>query len=207
MTATPARYTILICALLMPAADAVSDIQPKEFSYTYIEATIASTTIDLGASPHDIEGNGIGFGLSLGFDPNLAFTLDVLSTTFDVFQHIPVETIKTSRIGVTAHNKLEVSTDVFGNLSLVKADISMFDGIAETTDSDIGYDISFGIRHYMKEPIELEVGFSHMYVFDYAAFNADIAIRVHSSKGLSLAFSYITGSNKEALLLSGRVQF
>jgi len=207
MTAITSRHAILILALLMTASDAVADALPQEFSYTYLEGIIAATTIDLGASPHDIEGSGIGVALSLGFDPHLAFTLDVLSTTFDTFQHIPVETIKKTRIGLTAHNKLELSTDVFGNLSLLKAEISSFDGITDTNESDIGYDINVGIRHYLKKTIELEVGFSHMYVFDHPAFNVNAAIRVYTSKGLAFALSYVTGSNKEALLLTGRIQF
>jgi len=207
MTVITSRHAILILALLMPASVAIAEALPQEFSYTYLEGAIAATTIDLGASPHDIEGSGIGVALSLGFDPHLAFTLDVLSTTFDTFQNIPVETIKKTRIGFTAHNKLELATDVFGNLSLLKADISSFDGITDSNDSDIGYDISFGIRHYMKRPIELEVGFSHMYVFDHPAFNVSAAVRVYTSRGLAFALSFVTGSNKEALLLTGRIQF
>jgi hypothetical protein len=207
MTAFTSRFTFMILAMLMPASDALADMTPEEFSYTYLEASIAATTIDLGASPHDIEGSGIGFALSLGFDPHLAFTLDVLSTTFDVFQEIPVETIKKSRIGITAHNKLELATDVIGNASLLKADISTFDGIIRDSDSDIGYEISFGIRHYLKKQIELEAGASHMYIFAHPAFNINAAIRVHTSRGLSFALSFVTGSNKEALTLTGRIQF
>jgi len=90
MLNSSARRISFIVMMLAP----VSDAWAEEVSFSYIEANIVATTVDLGESTEEIEGNGFGFSLSLDINTNIAFSLSVISTTFRTFQGIEVDTSK-----------------------------------------------------------------------------------------------------------------
>ena len=177
----------------------------QDISFDYVQAKYTFATVDLSASTDEIDGNGIGFSLSLGFAPNYALTLAVIDTTFESFQGVDVETAKATTLGVTAHIPTASESELFANLSALKAEITENDGVEITTDRDYGYAASIGIRHLVTDTFELELGISHAYVFDRADNSLKADARLHIRKKLSLGIGYITGDSVDSFSLNLRV--
>ena len=194
------RVFIVVLALL-PASNTMS----QDISFDYVQVTYTFDTVDLGASADEIEGNGIGLSLSLSFTPALALTFAVLDITFETFQGLNVDTAKATTLGVTAHIPTASGSELFANLSALKADIAATDNTGSTSDSDIGYDANIGLRHLVNDKLELELGFSNVYVFDRGdnSFNADA--RLYIRKRLTLGIGYITGDSVDSFSLNLRL--
>ena len=181
-----------------------SNAMSQDISFDYVQAKYTFASVDLGASTDEIDGNGIGLSLSLGFAPSFALTLAVLDTTFDSFQGLGVDTAKATTLGVTAHIPTASRSELFANLSALKAEITENDGVEITSDRDYGYAASIGLRHLVSDTFELELGISHAYVFDRAdnSFKADA--RLYIRNRLSLGIGYITGDSVDSFSLNLR---
>jgi len=182
-----------------------SNAMSQDISFDYVQATYTFATVDLGASMDKIDGNGIGFSLSLGFTPNFALTLAVLDTTFESFQGIDVDTAKATTLGVTAHTPTASGSELFANLSVLKAEITENNGVEITSDRDYGYVASIGLRHLVTDTFELELGISHAYVFDRTDNSFKIDARLYTRKRLSLGIGYITGDSVDSFSLNLRL--
>ncbi len=193
-----------LCILLFLAA---TDACSKNISFNYAEGNFVSSTINLRASPKELEGNGIGFNLSLSFHPRYAITASVLATTFNNFQHIPVDTIKTTDLGVTAHTSIAERSEVFGNISLLRAEITSDNGTASGNDNDIGYQLKAGLRHFISESLELETGITHFYIFNYPDNTLNLEMRYYTDGHFSLGIAYAAGGHKDSLSVNGRMSF
>jgi len=187
----------IVAVALLSASNAMS----QDISFDYVQATYTFATVDLGASVDEIDGNGIGFSLSLSFNPAFALTLAVLDTTFETFQGLSADNTKATTLGVTAHIPTASGSELFANLSALKAEVTATD----ESDSDFGYDASIGVRHLVTDTFELELGFSNVYVFDRAdnSFKADARLYIH--KRLTLGIGYITGDNVDSFSLNLRL--
>lgn len=195
-------YRVFIVAVAqLCALNAVS----QDISFDYVQATYTFTAVDLAASVDEIEGNGIGLSLSLGFAPNFALTFGVLDTTFQRYQEIDIDTVKTTTLGLTAHVATSPESELFTNLSALKADIAVTDDTALTSDNNLGYDASIGVRHLIADKLELELGLSHVYVFDKVdnSFKADA--RLYIRKRITLGIGYIAGDNVDSISLNLRL--
>ena len=177
----------------------------QDISFDYVQATYTFASVDLGASTDEIDGNGIGLSLSLSFAPSFALTLAVLDTTFESFQGVDVETAKATTLGVTAHIPTASGSELFANLSALKAEITATNDTESINDSDYGYASKIGLRHLVSDTFELELGISHAYVFDRAdnSFKADA--RLYLRKRLSLGIGYITGDSVDSFSLNLRL--
>ena len=188
-------------ALLMSA----SNVMSEGISFDYLQLSYLSSTVDLASSIDNIEGNGIGMSLSLGFAPAFAFTLAVESTTFDTFQNIDVDTSKFSTLGVTAHTSVAPETEMFANFSAVKAEVKVSDGIDEIVDTDFGAMISIGLRHLVKDTFEIEAAASHMHVFGATDNRYKLDARFYVRKRFYLGAGYVAGDDVSSLIFSARV--
>ena len=195
------RISFIVMVMLTP----VSDAWAEDVSFSYIEANIVTTTVDLGSSTEEIEGNGFGFSLSLDINPNLAFTLSVISTTFRTFQGIEVDTSKKSDLGITAHTTIAPATDVFANLSATKAEVTVPDGATSKTDDDYGTVFGIGVRHKGRNGIELELGGTNTEVFDTTTFSYNLTARLYFRKVFSAGFGYISSDNADSFLFNVRM--
>ena len=191
----------LAITMLLPVSNAMSE----DFSFDYVQANFTFTTVNLGASIDKVEGNGFGFSLSLGINQHLAFTLAVLSTTFRSFQAMDVDNSKATTLGVTAHTSIASATDILVNLSAVKAEIEVNDGINSMSDSDIGNVFSIGLRHLVADGFELELGASNQNVFDNEAFSYNLDARLYFRKQFSFAMGFISSDNADSFLLNIRM--
>jgi hypothetical protein len=183
----------------------VSDAWAEDVSFSYIEANIVATTLNLGGSTEEIEGNGFGFSLSLDINPKVAFTLSVISTTFRTFQGIEVDASKKSDLGITAHTTIAPATDVFANLSATKAEVTVPDGATSKTDDDYGTEFGVGLRHKGRNGLELELGGVNTEVFDTTTFSYNLAARLHFRKVFSAGLGYISSDNADSFLFNVRM--
>lgn len=197
------RYVSLIVLLLTPSANTWS----ADISFDFVDFNFTSSTINLSASPEKIEGNGFGFALSLGFNPHYALTLSVDATTFDNFQHKPVESIKTTTLGIVAHTQLTNHTAVYGDASALVAETTTNKNATESGQSGMGYKIKAGVRQMVGTSIELEFTASHFYALDYPANNLYAAIRYYTNKHLAIGFAYRAGSNQDTIAAHARASF
>ena len=195
------QHIFLAVAILL----STSNVMSQDISFDYVQVTYTFATVDLGASTDEIEGNGIGLSLSLGFTPVFALTLAVLDTTFETYQGIDVDTAKATTLGVTAHTLTASGSELFANLSGLKAEVTENDDTGSTNDNDYGYAASIGVRHIVTDTFELEMGISNVYVFDNAdtSFKADA--RLYLRKKLSLGIGYITGDSVDSFSLNLRL--
>ncbi|NOQ89903.1 MAG: outer membrane beta-barrel protein [Gammaproteobacteria bacterium] len=201
MLISPNHRRFLAVVTLLSASNAMS----QDISFDYVQVTYTFATVDLGASVDEIEGNGIGLSLSLSFNPAFALTLSVLDTTFEAFQGLNADTSKATTLGVTSHIPTASGSELFANLSALKAEITVTDDSGATGDNDYGYTASIGVRHFVTDTVELEFGVSHAYVFDHAdnSFKADA--RLYIRKRLSLGIGYIAGDNVDSFSLNLRL--
>jgi len=196
------QHSILALAILLSA----SNVMSQDISFDYVQATYTFATVDLGASTDEIEGNGIGLSLSLGFTPFFALTLAVLDTTFETYQGIDVDAAKATTLGVTAHTLNASGSELFANLSALKAEVTATDDTASTSDSDYGYAASIGVRHRVTDTFELEMGISNVYVFDNADTSFKVDARYYLRNKVSLGIGYITGDSVDSFSLNLRLE-
>ena len=182
-----------------------SNAMSQDISFDYVQATYTFASVDFGASTYEIEGNGIGFSLSLGFTPNFALTLAVLDTTFESFQGLDVDTAKATTLGVTAHTPTASGSELFANLSALEAEITENDGAELISDRDYGYNARIGLRHLVTDIFELELGVSHAYIFDHAGNSFKADARLYLRKRLTLGVGYITGDSVDSFSLNLRL--
>ena len=201
MLNSSARRISFIVMMLAP----VSDAWAEEVSFSYIEANIVATTVDLGESTEEIEGNGFGFSLSLDINTNIAFSLSVISTTFRTFQGIEVDTSKKTDFGLIAHKTIAPATDIFANLSVTQAVISVPDGATSKSDKDYGTVLGIGLRHKGRNGLELELGGTNTEVFDTKTSSYNVAARLYFRKVFSAGFGYISSDNADSFLFNVRM--
>ena len=201
MLISSTHRSFLAVAILLFASNAIS----QDISFDYVQFTYTFATVDLGASVDEMDGTGIGLSLSLSFNPALALTFAVLDTTFETFQGQNADTAKVTTLGVTAHMPTASGSELFANLSALKAGVTATDDTGSTSDSDYGYAASIGIRHLVTDTFELEFGISNVYVFDRAdnSFKADA--RLYLRKRLTLGIGYITGGSVDSFSLNLRL--
>ncbi len=195
------RVLFSVVVLLIP----VSSAWAVDVSYSYLEMNIVTTTVDLGSSTEDIEGNGFGFSLSLDINSHLAFSLSVLSTTFRTFQDIEVDTAKRTDLGVIAHTTIAPATDIFANLSATKAEVDVPDGSAADDDSDYGTVFGVGLRHKGRNGLELELAGYNTEVFDSTTFSYNMSARLYFKNVFSAGIGYISSDNADSFLINARM--
>ncbi|VAW50121.1 hypothetical protein MNBD_GAMMA06-1843 [hydrothermal vent metagenome] len=198
----PSSYRIFGTVILLLFA---KNIMAEDISFDYVQASYFSDTIALDGDVSEMDGTGIGFLLSLGFSSAFAMTLAVDSTTFSSFQDISVDTSKRTALGITAHTSVVSKTDIFANLSVIKAEITATDGVDSRSESDFGGVIKMGVRHLVTDDFELELNTSYMSVFSATVNSYAVDTRFYLRKRWSLGVGYFVNDDQETISLNLRV--
>lgn len=197
------RTFLAVLVMLVPVSNAVSEADSSgginsDISFDYVQATFALTTVDPGDSVTEADGTGFGFSLSLGINKYSAFILSVISTTFDTFQGIEVESSKLTTYGFTAHTLIAPSTEVYANLSLAIANATVPESSSATGGEDYGGVFGVGLRYLVTDKIELELGGSNIEVFDTSVFSYNLETRIYFRKVYSLGVGYVSSENADS---------
>ncbi len=192
---------VLVLAILFP----VSNVMAEGLSYDYAQADYFSDTFDLDGSIRAVQGNGIGFALSLSFSPAFAARLAVASTTFRNFHGVRVDTSKVTMLGVTAHRSVAENTDVFANVSVIKAEISANNDVNSFSENDYSAIVDVGLRHLVTDRIELEAMVSQVRLFGYTLNSTMLGGRFYFRKRMSVGASYVANGVHDSLLITARM--
>lgn len=180
-----------------------TNIMSKEISYDYVQATYSSITdSSLGV---DVDGTGFAPSFSVSITPNVAFTALYGTTSFDRVLGLEIDTTEFD-FGFTAHKSIAPNTDVYGNFSVVNADLEVSDGFTTASADDTGNAISVGIRH-MAIGTEINLVFSRSDVFDVTSNSFGFGARFYADEEFSIAVGYNTGDDVDVLLLNARIDF
>jgi hypothetical protein len=190
---------ILATALLALSSASVS----KEISYDYIQGTYSSITIDTETSAGDLDGDALAVSGSFSVAPSIAITAGFGATSFDRLFGIDFDTTELT-IGVTAHMAIAPNADIFGNFSVLRANIEVSDGFVTIDDDDTGNVISVGLRFLATEKIELELGFSRTDVFEETDNSFGAGIRFYANEKFSLGIGYSTADDVDSIVLNAR---
>ena len=191
--------TCLIAASILALS---SNVFSKEISYNYIQGTYSSITdSSLGV---DVDGNGFAASGSFSISPNIAITALYGTVSFDRVLGIDVDATELD-FGITAHTSIAPSTDVFGNFSVINAEIEASDGFTTISDDDTGNSITIGIRHMATDKIEISAGFSRVDIFDDTANAFGFGARFYANDKFSIGIGYSTGDDVDTLLLNARI--
>lgn len=199
------HFLVIMLVTLLPISEAFSDHVPEKISFDYVQADFTFSTVHVDTTADVTEGNGFGFSLSLEINTHLAFTLSVLSTTYDTFQERDVDSSKLTDIGLTAHTLIAPVTEILANLSVVKAEIESYNGVTSTRDSDYGSIFHIGLRHRLTNHIELALGGTNLNVFDHETFSYNLDARYYFRKVFSFGAGYISGDNADSFQLNIRM--
>ena len=190
---------------LVPLLFPVSHVLAEGISYDYAQADYISDTFDLNGSIRAVQGNGIGFALSLSFAPAFAARLAVASTTFRDFHGVRVDSSKVTILGVTGHTSVAKNTDVFANVSVVKAEISENNGVDRFNKSDYSAIFDVGLRHFVMDKFELEVMVSQVKLFGYTLNSSVAGGRFYFRRRLSIGASYVANDIHDSFLITARM--
>lgn len=180
---------------------ASTGVLSREISYNFVQGTFVSSTVDTGFE--DVDATGIGVSGSFVITPNIALTAGFGTTSFDTFLGVDIDTTELS-FGVTGYTSVAEGTSVFGNFSVLKANIEATDGFNTIDDDDTGNVISVGLRHMATDAVEIEAGFSRVDVFDESGNTFGIGIRFYANDKFSLGVGYATGDDVDSLILNAR---
>jgi len=175
----------------------------KEISYDFIQGTYISSTIDTGTTAGDLDGNGIDISGSFSVAPAIAITAGYGATSFDEFLGVDIDTTELT-FGVTGHTSIAPGADIFGNFSVLKANIELSDGFTSIDDDDTGNIISIGLRYLASDKIELDIGLSRVDVFDETDNTFGLGVRFYANDKFSLGVGYSTADDVDSLLLNAR---
>ncbi len=179
-----------------------SNASSKEISYDYVQGTYSSITeSSLGI---DVDGNGFAAAGSFSISPNIAISASYGVISFDRVLGIDVDASELD-FGITAHASIAPHTDVFGNFSVINAEVEVSDGFTTISDDDTGNSISVGIRYMATDSTEINLGFSRADVFDDTANTFGIGVILYANEKFSIGIGYSTGDDIDTLLLSARI--
>jgi hypothetical protein len=193
----------LICAIVPLVIS--SNVISKEISYDFVQGTYASVS-DSSIDGVDIDADALSVSGSFTVAPNIAFTAGFRATDYERYLGVSIDTTELT-FGVTAFTSVAQGTSIFGNFSVLKADIEATDGFDTFEDDDTGNVITVGLRHLVTDIVELDFGFSRVDVFDDTGNTFALGARFYASQNVSLGIGYSTGDDVDAILFNGRVDF
>ena len=200
MLKTPIKKNLLAISILALSTNAFS----TELSYDYVEGIYGSITdSSLGV---DLDADGYAAGGSVSISENIALTAIIGTTSFDEIAGLDIDTTEVD-FGITAHVPITPGTDVFGNFSIVKAEIEIDDGTTTVDDDDTGNVITIGLRHMASERVEIGAAFARLDIFDDTGNSFGIGARYYADDKLSIGVGYSTGDDVDTISVSARINF
>ena len=191
---------LLAIAILVASSSALS----KDISYDFLEGGYASTSTDSDVGGDDLDFDSFGIAGSSSSTKNMAITFSLDTTALDKPSGVKLETLSVS-VGLTAHTLITNSTSLFGNFSLLSAEVTDAAG----DESDFGNITTIGLRYAATNSIELDVAFSHTRIFDGITNTLGGGVRYYVDEKFSLGIGYAvvdnSDVNSQSILLNARI--
>lgn len=192
-------HTLISSSLLVLATS--TSAYANNFSYNYVELGYAAITdfqvtegIVIKGS-YDLANNINVLGQDL--TNNLNLVADAFVSTASDSGNVDADSY---RIGVGYHTPLSSGTDVLAELGLFNVSAEAGNGIIKRDDS--GYQFSAGIRHKLKEKIELQGRVNYKNSDDISERNYVAGARYYFKPNLSVGAEFNTGADDGSELLT-----
>jgi hypothetical protein len=108
-------------------------------------------------------------------------------------------------LGVTGHTSVTKKTDLFANVSAIKAEITANKDANVSSSSDYSVIVDVGVRHLVTDKIELEAKQSRVKVFGYTLNSTMVGGRFYFHERLSAGASYVADDIHDSLVISVRM--
>ena len=192
------KKSLLAMSIMVFSVNAFS----KAISYDYIQGAYSSLT-DSGLG-FDVDGDGFAAGGSFSVSPNIAVTALLGVISFDRVGGVDLD-VSEFNFGLTAHTAVAPGTDVFGNFSVVNAEVELSDGFTTISDDDTGNTITFGLRHMASDSVEIDASFARVDLFDTTGNTIGFGARFYANDKFSIGVGYATGDDVDTLFLNARI--
>lgn len=171
--------------------------QSSPFSYTYAEVTAFMT--DLDGISDDLEGFGLGGSYALDHQFYVFATAATGEVDVSGVGDVDGDSVA---LGAGFHTPLAEGTDFFAELAYLHVELDL----AGTDDSDDGWSVTGGIRHWIVERVELSGGVGYVDVGD-GEIGFAAGGRFHFTERVSLGAGFGILDDDETLSLGLRLQF
>lgn len=180
------------------------NVQAADLSYSHFDVGFGKIEVDNGSVDYD--GDALGLGLSVAAGEMFYLTAEFVGADFDPDEQ------KTTSFGLGAHAPLSDNTDVYAEVSYVRADVEVnyiaVNGNAgkwSLDDNGVGY--LLGLRSMLTEKFELGGGISRVDVFDSAENSYFINGHYYFTETFGVGTEYSTADDTNAYSISLRVNF
>ncbi len=180
-----------IAAVLLSALNA----QAADLSYTYLDVGLGVIEVEDEGETYD--GDGVALGGSIAAGEVFYFTAGLANADIENVEQ------RTTSLGVGVHAPLSTNTDVYVDVSYVRADIE--EGNWSIDDNGVGY--TLGIRSKLAEKFELGGGVSRLDVFDSAENSYFVNGFFYPTETLGIGAEYSWADDTTAYSLGLRVNF
>jgi hypothetical protein len=154
------RIVAAFLTLALPGALCAQEV--SDFDYTYVDASLVNTEIELGFT--DVDGDGIGINGSFG----LSDTLNIVYGYSDIGYDFDVDS-STMNVGLGFHTDINDDIDFVADVQYI--DVSVDTPFGDADDDGLG--ISGGIRAHVGDSLELDAGLQYVDLED-----SDTVLRV-----------------------------
>jgi hypothetical protein len=142
------RIVAAFLALALPCALCAQEVG---FDYTYVDAALLNTELEVGAT--DVDGDGIGISGSFGLTDNVNIVYGYSDQSYDF--NIDSSTMN---VGVGFHTDINSDIDFVADVQYI--DVSVDTPVGDADEDGLG--ISGGIRAQLGDSLELDAGLQYV---------------------------------------------
>ncbi len=180
-----------------------STIKAETFSYTFISAGYTIFNEEIDGINEDLEGDGVGFDLSLNIAKNFAITAGYATGSADV--SVSGSTINADidggSVGAFFHTPVSESTDFIFGADFIRSNVDIdIDGAPFLSDTENGNSIYAGVRGMIAYNVELNAFIDRVKFDDSSSTDINLGASYYINKLFTLDAGY--SFNKDGTSLS-----
>ncbi len=197
------QLSSIFATSLLASTCAMAEQAPK---WDFVQATYATVEID-DASELDLAGFALSGSKLINENFFVAASYQNITDDMVILNSKLNLDLTTLMAGIGYRYSLTNTTDVYGVLSLVNADISAsYDG-EKDGDDDTGYSLTAGVRSMITDSFELSGSVAYVDVFDDNDTSVAVNAFYHFNANFSVGASYAIADDVDTLAASVRYSF
>lgn len=197
------QISSIFVASLLASTCALAEQAPK---WNFVQATYAAVEID-DASELDLSGFGISGSKLINENLFIAASYQNISDDMVILNNNLKLDFTTLMAGIGYRYSLSNSTDAYGILSLVNAEVSASYFGEKDSEDDTGYSLTAGVRSMVTDAFELSGSVAYVDVFDDDDVSFAVNAFYHFNANLSAGASYSITDDANTLGASVRYSF
>lgn len=194
------KYQLLLAASVLTSI--TNPILAETFSYTAVSVSYDLVTEEIDGISEDLEGDGIGFDLSIAITPNIAFGAGYGTGSVDVTSGgTTVESdIDAWGIGILYHTPINNTADFVVGINLIQSSFDIKqNGVLVLSDDANGNSIYLGIRAMASNNLELNAFIDRTDIESSTSTDIEFGAAFYIDKTVSLNIDYSFDSDGNSL--------